>query len=778
VTIKSQRAALVARSDLAGLDLGRALAAQADAWFASLAATLPSGWALAATGGYALGSLCPGSDLDVMLLHGQRASDREVGAVAESIWYPIWDAGLKLSPATHSQKSALALARDDLVTATTLLGIRTLAGDGALVAEIRAKAVANWQKKPERWAARLRSANGQRWAQSGEVSSWLEPNLKDGRGGLRDLDVLRWAVALGEDYARALESPLGDLDAPAAHLLAARCELHRLTGRSSDVLLLQEQDALAAALGDRDADVLMRRLSSAARTIDWASDRLWRRVDRIIDPPRWPGHRTHTLVQPTAGLAVYGDELHLTAAADLDDPATVFEVAATAARSDVPLSREALATLTDDTPAEPPAPWSDRTRRAFISLLGAGDAMVPTVESLERSGLFSRYLPEWEHVRSLPQRNAFHTYNVDRHLLRTVANAAELVRTVSRPDLLLVAALLHDIGKGYPRDHTEVGVELVQSIMPRWGFSPDDTATVTSLVRHHLLLSEVATRRDLSDPRTAANVASAVETVERLELLRALTEADSLATGPSAWSNWKRSLIDRLTRSVAALLHGTAPAPVDDVEERFGGLLRLVRDGEPLAVDHDEPGDFVRLRLATRDRRGLFADVAGTLSLHRVDIIAADAWSTHDGIAIEQFHVLPRAGDPVPVGRIGGDLAEVVAGRLDVHRRLEERLGGGRSAYRKAVAAAPPRTEVHVSNDASDTTTMVDVRVPDGPAVLYHLSAALSECGVDIRSAKVATLGHEVVDVFYVLRGGDTPSQIPASEHDTLRAAVLAAVGG
>lgn len=777
VAIRAGREALVARRDLVGSELAGALASQADGWFARLGTALPPRWSLVAAGGYARGVLAPGGDVDVMLLHPPRVPDDDVRVVAEAIWYPVWDAGVKLSPAVHTVASARALAADELVTATTLLALRPLAGDPGPAAALAAAAAAQWRDHAVAWLERLRDASYERWRRSGEVSSRLEPNLKDGRGGLRDRDVLAWAVATGRgDVADALEGSLADLDEPAAVLLAARCELHRATGRASDVLLLADQDAVAAALGLADADGLMRGVSEAARHIDWVGERFWRRVGRVIDPPLWPGHRTPPLLDPNPAVEVEGDELHLSATADTDEPSLVFEVAAAAARSDIALSREALARLADETPAEPSRPWSERTRRAFVSLLAAGAPAVTTVEALEQYGLFSRYLPEWRHVRSLPQRNAFHVYNVDRHLLRTVAHAADLVRTVTRPDLLVVAALLHDIGKGYGRDHTEVGVELAATVTARMGFDPDDTATVVALVRHHLLLAETATRRDLADPRTAANTAAALGALDRLGLLRALTEADSKATGPAAWSNWKAALIDRLTWSVAEVLRGRELPAEAGVEERFAPLLARARAHRALVVEHDAGPELVRLRVAGPDRAGLFATVAGVLVLHRVDVTAAEAWTTSDAIAVEQFHVLPAAAETPALDRVARDLEAAVGGGLDLAARLAPRVAAARRQHRRATAAASPRTEVVVSNEASDSTTMIDVRVPDGPAVLYQLAAALAGCGLNIRSAQIATLGHEVVDVFYVERPGPTGGQLPVGEHPAVRAAVLAAV--
>ena len=608
--IRAARLALIGDTTLTGEALASALAHQADSWFAALGEVLPRGWALMAVGGYARGALCPGSDLDVVLLHPTRARGGEVKGVAEHVWYPFWDAGLKLSPAAHSPKSLLQLARGDLVTATSILGVRPLAGDRAVVHALGVDARVQWRKRPLHWLRLLLAECEERWARAGEVSSLLEPNLKDGRGGLRDRDVLHWAVATGrDDVIAALEAPLDELEGPAGVLYAVRCELHRVTGRPGNVFMLQEQDAVARAMrvpnARGDADVLMRRVSAAARAIDWAGGRFWRRVDRV-QSGRTVTRRQHALPEPIPGAALVDDELDIVdeaAAGSPRDESFPLRIAGAASRLGVPLSRRALAVLADQVHADrrgPTTPWPERTRRAFVGLLGSGPAMVTTVESLEHYGVFSHYLPEWQHVRSLPQRNAFHLYNVDRHLLRTVANANELVRTVGRPDLLLVGALMHDIGKGYPSDHTDVGMEIVDTVLPRMGFGRQDTAVVRAMVEHHLLLAETATRRDLSDPRTAANVAAAVGDLERLHLLRALTEADSLATGPSAWSPWKQHLVDQLVDVVALDLRGRA-LPTGDVDGEHA-LRRAAGPRPPHRCGGDGARAHRRVRGAERGR--------------------------------------------------------------------------------------------------------------------------------------------------------------------------------
>ncbi len=773
-TIKRVRAQLIGDPDLAGRGLARRLSQQADSWFENLASDLPAGWALLATGGYARGTLTPGSDIDVVLLHPHKAADSTVREVAERLWYPMWDAGVKLGQAAHSPKSLLQLASDDLDTATSILSVRCLAGDAELAAEVQRAALEQWRKRPFVWLQRLLVSGQQRWTRFGDVASLLEPDLKDGRGGLRDHDMIRWALRVDRaEVTAALEDPFDDLAGPAELLLAARCELHRATGRAGNVLLLQDQDRVAEAMGFADADALMLNLAGAAHAIEWATERFWRRVERLIRSGGRAASRTHVMATLAPGVVVIDDEAHVAADAEVDEPSFVFRYAAAAAHAGYPLGGRALRLLASRG-VPPGEPWTERTLRAFVSLLGAGQPLVHTVEALERYGLFSRYLPEWRAVRSLPQRNAFHTYTVDRHLLQTVANATEHVRAVSRPDLLLLGALMHDLGKGYPGDHTEVGMELVDTVAARMGLPDDDTRTVRSLVEHHLLLAETATRRDLSDPRTAALAAEAVGDKETLDLLAALTEADSRATGPAAWSSWKQALIEELVLVTRAVLHGGQVAPPAPDAARFAHLARLVEADGAMHIEHVDQGDVDLLRIASRDRTGLFAQIAGVLALHGLDVLSASAATGADGVAVDEFRVAKIDGALPNWQRIEHDLRAASAGEIDIDSRLDSRLRSPRR--RRPLAAASPRLEVLLSNDASATTTVVEVRTADAPAVLYRLSHALTGLDLDVRSAVVATLGHEVVDAFYVTTRKSPTGRVPEGDFDEIRAALMAAL--
>ncbi|HZG95264.1 MAG TPA: ACT domain-containing protein [Mycobacteriales bacterium] len=431
--------------------------------------------------------------------------------------------------------------------------------------------------------------------------------------------------------------------------------------------------------------------------------------------------------------------MHLARDADVTDSALPLRIGAAAARAGLPMAAAALSTLAASTPA-PAEPWPPAVRDELVGLLGAGQGAVGALEALDHHGLLVRLLPEWAAVRSRPQRNAYHRFTVDRHLCEAAANAAALTRRVSRPDLLLVGAWLHDIGKGFPGDHTEVGMPLVERIAARMGFPPRDVGTLVALVEHHLLLPDVATRRDLDDPATAEAVAKAVGDVETLHLLAALTEADSLATGPAAWSEWKAGLLAELVRRTASVLAGTPSEPA---------AVRLT-DRQQALVDARETSvevDGTTLTVVAPDRHGVFSRICGALALHRLDVRRASV-TVVDGMAVNVVDTEPafdRAPDwPV----VMGDVRRALAGRLAVEARLAQRE---RAYPVRAVAAAVAPARVLVDEAASAVSTVIEVRAPDAVGVLYRITRALADCDLDIRSAKVVTLGHEVVDTFYVV---------------------------
>jgi [protein-PII] uridylyltransferase len=457
------------------------------------------------------------------------------------------------------------------------------------------------------------------------------------------------------------------------------------------------------------------------------------------------------------GLRLRGGEVHVEADADPDaDPSLVLRAAAAAAAADAPIDRASLDLLADRAPRMP-EPWPDEAREALVALLGQGRPAIAVLEALDQRRLLERILPEWGAVRSKPQRNALHRFTVDRHLCEAAANASRLINTVSRPDLLLIGAWLHDLGKGYPGDHTKVGMELVARIGRRMGYPPDDVDALVAMVRLHLVIPDTATRRDLGDDMVIRDTAAAVGTFQVLELMAALTEADGLATGPSAWNAWKAGLVSELVSRVAFALRGDGS---DEVRQPGGfpsrSVLETMSNGRTVVSTDDG-----WLTVVAPDRPGLFSRVAGALALRGVTIHAADAHS-EDGMAASRFRVEAPEVAEVSWEEIIGDVRRAIDGRLAIDARLAQRT---RTARRMAGLRLVAEPTVRVDNNASGTSTELEVRAPDRPGALYRITRALAELDLDIRIAKIETLGNEVYDTFYVR----TASGGKLVDHDHVR---------
>jgi len=766
VSLRERRQRLLEQPTLRGLPFCRAYAAEADAWLSEVADRATQAGsrrlALVAVGGYGRGELCPYSDLDVVLVH---EGHRDVKRVADAIWYPVWDEGVHLDHSVRRPGEVLQAAAADLRVALGLLDGRRVWGEPKVTEPLLEKARDLWGSRlGATWLPALAQQMEERRGTHGDLAFLLEPDLKDSHGGLRDVNVLRAVVLcapLLADYV--------DLDslAPAAQLLTeVRVELHRSAGREQDRLLLQEQDHIAEVLSYPDADALMGAVAEAGRSIAWVSEDAWRR-QRLWQPEsrRGRGRRgrhddggeagggaTPGEVEPgevEPGVAVVAGEVGLTpGAAVATDSSLPLRLAAVAAERNLPIARGALHRLADKVPA-PPDPWPDETRHALVRVLSAGRPAVDALEALDHDGLLVRLLPEWAGVRNKPQRNAYHRFTVDRHLLEAAANAAALTDRVDRPDLLVVGTLLHDIGKGYPGDHTTVGMALVRTVGTRMGFAPADVDTLVSMVKLHLLLPDTATRRDLDDPTTIETVAEAVGDRSTVELLGALTEADSLATGSSAWGSWKAGLVADLVDRVGRHFDGdgdvAGPGPGGGwVREVHRNLMDEVRSSGRPAVLLEPP----ELVVAAPDRPGLLASVTGVLALHSLDVRSADV-TGDGGVAAEVFTVEVARGSWPDGARLREDLEAVLSDRLALADRLEAKA----RAYadgRRPSAARPVEPRVWVDNEASATSTVVEIRAADEVGLLHRVTLALFDCRLDVVSARVSTHGEAVVDAFYV----------------------------
>ncbi|MCM1942466.1 [protein-PII] uridylyltransferase [Streptomyces sp. G3] len=794
----------------------RALAELTDDWLAGLFGAATGGHtgvSLVAVGGYGRGELSPRSDLDLLLLHDGR-DDKAVAALADRLWYPVWDLGLDLDHSVRTPQQARKTAGEDLKVQLGLLDARHLAGDLGLTSALRTAVLADWRNQAPKRLPELRDLCAERAERQGELRFLLEPDLKEARGGLRDATALRAVAA-----SWLADAPREGLADARRRLLDVRDALHLATGRATDRLALQEQDEVAAGLGLLDGDALLRQVYEAARVISYAGDVTWREVGRVLRSrsvrPRLRammsgrnGGKPAAERSPLAeGVVEQDGEVVLARTARPErDPVLPLRAAAAAAQAGLPLSLHAVRRLAAT--ARPlPTPWPAEAREQLVTLLGSGRPTVQVWEALEAEGLVTRLLPDWERVRCRPQRNAVHLWTVDRHLIETAVRAAGFTRRVHRPDLLLVAALLHDIGKGWPGDHSVAGETIARDVAARIGFDRADAAVLATLVRHHLLLVETATRRDLDDPATVRAVAAAVGTERTLELLHALTEADALATGPAAWSSWRGSLVADLVKRVAGVLAGEpaaeteAAAPTAEHERlaveafRTGGpVLALRAQTEPPAQPSDlsdlsglsgtadasgrGPGDpgavdpagnvpeplGVELLIAVPDQAGVLPAVAGVLALHRLTVRTAELRSLPlpDGVdgsvLLLDWRVAAQYGSLPQAARLRADLVRALDGTLDIAGRLAERD----AAHPRRRGVEPPPSRVTVAPAASRLATVIEVRAQDAPGLLFRLGRALEAAGVRVRSAHVSTLGANAVDAFYVTRGEGVP--LPGEE--------------
>jgi [protein-PII] uridylyltransferase len=699
--------------------------AQVDRWLAELLGAEP-GVALVAVGGYGRRELLPRSDLDVVLLHDGRDG---IAGIADRIWYPVWDSGAELDHAVRTVPQARRVARGDLKVALGLLSARHVAGDPDLTERLRAGALEDWRAAAPARLAELHAAHDERTRIFGELAFLLEPDLKEARGGLRDVHAIQAVAA-----AWVAPAPGPRVRTAYEQILDARHALHEVTGRRLDRLVLEEQDEVARAVGLLDGDVLLRMLAGAARTVAYAVDHTFRQVGRLRQ--RRPRNRRPAERRPLADAVVEQDgEVVLARTADpASDPVLVLRAAAAAAQAGLPLAPRTLDRLAECPPL--PVPWPAPARDALLALLGAGPSAVSVWEALDTEGLITALIPDWERVRNRPQRNPLHKFTVDRHLVEAAAHAAALTREVARPDLLLLAALLHDIGKGWPGDHSVTGQVVARDVGRRMGLPDPDVELIAASVRHHLLLPVVATRRDLDDPVTVKQVAALVPSRTLLDLLHSLAIADGLATGPAAWNDWKATLVADLVHRVAAVLAGEPmPEPVPLREDQ----LRLAAGGGPAATVRGS-----EVTVVAPDRPGLLWRAAGVLASHRLTVRSANATSV-EGTAVTVFDVEPEFGEPPDPTLVAGDLRRMLLGRLDVEDRLERRA---RAVPPRGTAVPAPK--VTLVDEASETATVVEVRAHDAPGLLWRVGRALGECGLNVRAARVETLGAEVVDVFYV----------------------------
>ncbi len=716
--------------------------------------------AIAAVGGFGRGELSPGSDLDIVILHRGTLQEKELAELVNKILYPIWDKNIKVDHSVRTRSEVRDAAENDLKVILGLLDIRLVCGSADLVADVQVDALVEWRRNSKRRLPELEASLSERHQRAGELAYLLEPDLKEARGGLRDITAIR-AV----DKAGAISIPMERISVAESLLSNVREALHIVSGRDKDKLFFQEQDKVAEYLGFSDADQLMSEVAQAARSVDYLLDSTWYRYAHKGKDSSGRFLRKVRSTSLSRDISVANKEIVIDQEADFaSDPALGLRAAASAAQLGLPMSMDSLSRLSESLRSgisRLPQPWPREARESLITLIGAGSAMIQVFEALDQEEIIFHWIPEWKSVRSLPQRNVLHRHTVDRHMVETAVQAAALTRKVHRPDLLLFSALFHDIGKGTEEDHSERGERLIAPLATRIGFSHSDVETIKLLVKHHLLLSATATRRDLDDPATITSVADLIPDLQTLELLHALSIADGEATGRAAWTDWKASLVAELVNRVELAITDNTVAQQPELTDE----QRIKAEAGSLAVAIENRESVYAIEIVVPDSTGLLSTVAGVLNLLRLDVRSARTKSVSQSAVMEWIVVPDPHAPKLTSEKLHDELTRALANRSSLKERIQNRI----DAYSELPTIPVPEPIVETFLDAATDATIIEVRSHDRPALLFGIGDSITRSNIDIRSAIVTTLGAEAIDTLYVTEIGGGPLTAERAEEVAVR---------
>ena len=788
----------------------------------NLARTEGERLAVMAVGGYGRGEMAPQSDVDLLFVHPWKTAGW-IESVVESMLYMLWDLKLKVGHATRSVEECLRLAEGDMTIRTSLLEHRLVCGDAVIAQELRTRL---WPELfdrtvPQFIEAKLAEREARHTRQGGQRYV-LEPNVKEGKGGLRDLQTLYWLGKYIHQVDRAIE--LVDLGlftrrehttfwAAEDFLWAVRCHLHLIAGRPVDKLSFDMQVEVAQRMGYHDAggrrgvEIFMQdyfrhatRVGELTRVFLTALEQ--RHLYRAPLLERFRRRRLRAGFRMETGRLTVADPEHF-----FDDPLNILRLFEEALRTGILLHPDAMRRVArnlrrfDDAARHDP-----EAARIFLDLLLRHGNPERALRRMNELGVLGAYIPEFERIVAMMQFNVYHHFTVDEHLIQCVAELARIERGEAVEDLPIVssimggdidrtviylATLLHDIGKGRPEDHSIIGAQIARRVCQRLGLSAERIELIEWLIRNHLLMSDVAQKRDISDPRTLRDFAKAVRTRKRLDLLLVLTVCDIRGVGPGTWNNWKAELlrklhrltadalengleavnreqrVDEARRSLRHLLTAQGWAPGDiraetarhydsywqglptDTQQVFARLLKGITDGEiRMDLDPDLQRDATRAAFVMADHPGLFSRLAGALALLGANVVDARTYTTRDGYATAVFWVQDAEGRPYS------------AERTPQLRRMIDRTLRGEVVPREALAdrdkvkkrdrAFRFPTHVTFDNEGSEIYTIVQVDTRDRPGLLYDLTRTLAANHIQIVSAVIATFGAQVVDSFYV----------------------------
>ncbi len=781
---------------------------------------------IVATGGYGRGELAPCSDIDLMFLLAYKRTPR-TEQVVEYMLYMLWDLGLTVGHATRSIDEALKLSRDDLTIRTSLLEARWLWGDAALFDEFRKKYSADMAagNAADFVDAKLAERDA-RHERLGDTRYVLEPNVKEGKGGLRDLQTLYWiAKYLYQVHSVPELVDKGVLTRRDASRFAkaenflwtVRCHLHYLAGRPEERLGFNVQDDLATRMaytdrpGARGVERFMKHYFLIAKDVGDLTRILCAVLEADQKKRRFRMPRFSFRKLDIEGFSLDGERLTVGGDDDFKAaPVKILRLFAEAQKNDLDIHPRALRMVTQSLRLIDADLRDDAVaNRVFMDILTSKKDPETSLKRLNEAGVLGRFVPDFGRVVAQMQYDMYHVYTVDEHTIRAIGIlsriergllkddhpvASSVIGEVQSRDVLYVAVLLHDIAKGRGGDHSELGAEVADKLCPRFGMSEWETETVAWLVRYHLLMSNTAFKREVGDPKTISDFVAVVQSPERLRLLLILTVVDIRAVGPTVWNGWKAALLrelyyraleamagggpdqrraERVENAKADLAHALKGWSPEEIEahlsrgyadywlgydgyahERHAGLMqKAAAQGLDTLIESriDAENDVTEMIIYTHDHPGVFARIAGAMSLSGAAIVDARIATMANGMALDTFWVQDADGGPFTerngLERLKERIEGALLGRLQPVSELKKARSRALPS-RTRVFTVPPR--VLIDNNASAKFTVIEVNGRDRLGFLSDVTTALTGSGLQIASAHISTYGERVVDVFYV----------------------------
>jgi len=776
--------------------------------------------ALVALGGYGRKELYPFSDIDLMILYRPEIQGK-IDLIADAVLYPLWDTGLEVGHGVRTIAESLTQAEKDFFFLVALLDARLIHGSKQLYADLLAAYHRRFiEGQREDFVGKMKGHRQSRRERYGSHSFLLEPHIKEGRGGMRDIQAMMWTARMVfglhglddiTDAGLLLEDEKQDFLAARNMLVRLRSFLHFFSKRKNDQLYFEQQGEVAAAFGYKTAkgilgvERFMRDVYSALEKIGLITDLFFDHVDEVLGLAGRGGVMADRIIE--AGIEVKMGRVHLTASKVQIEakPQILLRVFLAMARSGLPLhhrTRKAVAgfagMITEKVRLSP------RLAKTFTAVLLEAKDISLVLETMLETGVLTACIPEFAKISTLAQHDLYHIYTVDRHSLQTVAEVRSLIadkglvaQNIKSLRVLYFAALLHDIGKGSGRDHSQEGASLVAKIGERLQLSPEECEGLVFLVRYHLFMPENALRRDLNDGVFIKRCADTITSLDWLSMLYLLSVADSKATGPSAWSEWKGALLEEMYLKVLPHLE-TGRHGVHDVtahEEQGVEWLRdqirmLLKGEEGLRVDISTLGaDYIlsfspeivvkhvltqrdnyqllrqralivaeeeeeawQLLVMTVDRPGLLAKICGVMALNSLTVVRAQIFTWLDGTVVDVLHVRPTDGlsfHEKDWEQLNRQLDLAIEHRMGLSHRLYRKLS---SAYsRRVQAVGGIASKVVIDNKSSENYSVIEVYAPDLPGQLYHITQAMADFGLNIHKAYIATEVEQLIDVFYVL---------------------------